>query len=91
MAEVAQDGLDLNGLELESVAIKDIDQTGLEYFNPSNRFDADGLTRLIEDIEDRPLFNYFRLNGHLNVHAEYGYLVNEVTARIVAEWWNSAK
>ena len=44
---------------------------------------------LIEDIEDRPLFNYFRLNGHLNVHAEYGYLVNEVTARIVTEWWNS--
>ena len=51
VAKAAQDGLDLNGLELESVAIKDIDQTGLEYFNPSNRFDADGLTRLIEDIE----------------------------------------
>ena len=40
-----------NGLELESVAITDIDQTDLEYFNPSNRFDAEGLTRLIEDIE----------------------------------------
>lgn len=44
---------------------------------------------LIEDIEDRPLFNYFRLNGQLNVHAEYGYLVNEVTARIVTDWWRS--
>ncbi len=42
-----------NGLELESVAITDIDQTDLEYFNPSNRFDAEGLTRLIEDIEAR--------------------------------------
>ena len=44
---------------------------------------------LIADIEDRPLFNYFRLNGHLNVHSEYGYLVNEVTAKIVTEWWRS--
>jgi len=51
--EMTQEGLDLNGLELESVAIKDIDQTELEYFNPSNRFDAEGLTRLIEDIEAR--------------------------------------
>jgi uncharacterized membrane protein YqiK len=42
-----------NGLELESVAIIDIDQTPLEYFNPSNRFDAEGLTALIKDIEAR--------------------------------------
>ena len=44
---------------------------------------------LVEDIEDGPLFNYFRLNGHLNVHSEYGYLVNEVTAKIVTDWWQS--
>ncbi|MEL6965545.1 MAG: SPFH domain-containing protein, partial [Pseudomonadota bacterium] len=49
----AQSGLSQNGLELESVAITDIDQTDLEYFNPSNRFDAEGLTKLIEDIEGR--------------------------------------
>ena len=49
----AQEALAQNGLELESVAITDIDQTDLEYFNPSNRFDAEGLTKLIEDIEDR--------------------------------------
>ncbi|MDX1515359.1 MAG: hypothetical protein R3288_00895 [Woeseiaceae bacterium] len=42
---------------------------------------------LIERIEDRPLFNYFRLDGQLNVHAEYGYLVNADTGRIVADWW----
>ncbi|MCY4549586.1 MAG: SPFH domain-containing protein [Defluviicoccus sp.] len=42
-----------NGLELESVAITDLDQTNLEFFNPSNRFDAEGLTRLIETIETR--------------------------------------
>ena len=49
--DVAQEGLSQNGLELESVAIKDIDQTDLQYFNPSNRFDAQGLTLLIQDIE----------------------------------------
>jgi len=44
---------------------------------------------LVESIEDRPVFNYFRLNGHLNVHSEYGYLVNAETAGIVAKWWRS--
>ncbi len=42
-----------NGLELESVAITDLDQTELEYFNPANRFDAEGMTQLIESIETR--------------------------------------
>ena len=44
---------------------------------------------LTESIEDRQVFNYFRLNGELNVHAEYGYLINEVTALLVSEWWRS--
>jgi len=44
---------------------------------------------LIESIEDRQVFNYFRLDGELNVHAEYGYLINEVTAGFIAEWWRS--
>src|SRR6059058_295742 len=47
----ATEALAQNGLELESVAITDLDQTDLEYFNPSNRFDAEGLTRLMEDIQ----------------------------------------
>src|SRR6266851_2616633 len=47
----AAEALAQNGLELESVAITDLDQTDLEYFNPSNRFDAEGLTRLMEEIE----------------------------------------
>src|SRR5690625_506526 len=51
--EAAQEDLNRNGLELESVAMVDIDQTALEYFNPSNRFDAEGLTALIEEIEER--------------------------------------
>ena len=51
--ETAHEGLKQNGLELELVAITDLDQTDLEFFNPSNRFDAEGLTKLIEDIESR--------------------------------------
>jgi len=42
---------------------------------------------LIEAIEDIDLLNYYRLNGQLNVHAEYGYLVSETTGRVIADWW----
>ena len=45
--------LEPNGLHLESAAITDLDQTDLEYFNPANRFDAEGLTSLITTIEER--------------------------------------
>lgn len=51
--ERAAGALARNGLELESVAITDLDQTNLEFFNPANRFDAEGLTQLIETIESR--------------------------------------
>jgi hypothetical protein len=46
---------------------------------------------LVECIEDERMFNYFRLDGQLNVHAEYGYLANDTTARIVADWWRNAR
>lgn len=42
---------------------------------------------LVESLDDAALYNYFRLFGELNVHSEYGYLVNAVTARTVADWW----
>ena len=51
--ETASEALALNGLELESVAIVDLDQTSLEFFDPSNAFDAEGLTQLTESIENR--------------------------------------
>ncbi|WP_457938341.1 flotillin domain-containing protein [Mesorhizobium sp. 10J20-29] len=51
--EVASEALAQNGLELESVAIVDLDQTSLEFFDPSNAFDAEGLTALTESIETR--------------------------------------
>lgn len=46
---------------------------------------------LVESIEDRTLNNYFRLDGDLNVHAEYGYLANSVTAGVVIDWWRSVR
>ena len=51
-AVVAADLLQ-NGLELETVSLTQLDQTAMEYFNPSNAFDAEGLTRLTEQIERR--------------------------------------
>ncbi len=51
-AVVAADLLQ-NGLELETVSLTQLDQTSMEYFNPSNAFDAEGLTRLTEQIELR--------------------------------------
>jgi uncharacterized membrane protein YqiK len=50
---LAAESLAANGLELESVAIVDLDQTSLEFFDPSNAFDAEGLTQLTESIETR--------------------------------------
>ncbi len=49
---VAEDLLK-NGLELESVSLTGFDQTNMDFFNPSNAFDAEGLTRLTEEIERR--------------------------------------
>jgi hypothetical protein len=46
---------------------------------------------LVDSIEDYALHNYFRLDGDLNVHAEYGYLANSVTAKIIARWWQSVR
>ncbi len=51
-AAVAEN-LTKNGLELESASLTQLDQTSMEFFNPSNAFDAEGLTRLTEQIERR--------------------------------------
>ena len=44
---------------------------------------------LIADIDDRDSFNYYHMHGALNVHAEYGYLINEVTAGVISRWWRA--
>lgn len=51
--QVVSEDLFKNGLELETVSLTGLDQTGFEYFNPQNAFDAEGLTRLTETIEIR--------------------------------------
>ncbi|MEO1553923.1 MAG: flotillin domain-containing protein [Pseudomonadota bacterium] len=51
-AAVSEDILK-NGLELESVSLTGLDQTSKEFFNPNNAFDAEGLTKLTEEIEAR--------------------------------------
>lgn len=40
-----------NGLELEAVSLTGLDQTNREFFNPQNAFDAEGLTKLTQEIE----------------------------------------
>ena len=42
-----------NGLELETVSLTSLDQTSRDFFNPNNAFDAQGLTKLTEEIEMR--------------------------------------
>jgi uncharacterized membrane protein YqiK len=51
--EAVAEDLRTNGLELETASLTQLDQTSMEYFNPSNAFDAEGLTRLTEQIEHR--------------------------------------
>lgn len=42
---------------------------------------------LVESLDDEAVTTHYRLDGELNVHAEYGYLVNEKTAHTIVEWW----
>ena len=51
-AAVSEDLLK-NGLELESVSLTGLDQTDRDFFNPNNAFDAAGLTKLTDEIEER--------------------------------------
>lgn len=51
--QAVESDLQKNGLELESVSLTKFDQTQREYFNPDNAFDAEGLTRLTQEIEQR--------------------------------------
>ena len=51
--QVSCNDLAMNGLELESVSLTGLDQTSIEHFNANNAFDAEGLTKLTEQIEAR--------------------------------------
>ena len=51
-AKVA-DELASSGLELETASLTSLDQTHRDHFNPNNAFDAAGLTKLTDEIEER--------------------------------------
>ena len=45
--------LEKNGLELETVSLTGLDQTDKMFFNANNAFDAQGLTKLTQTIEEK--------------------------------------
>lgn len=51
--QVVSEDLLKNGLELESVSLTGLDQTGKEFFNQDNVFDAEGLASMTRSIEAR--------------------------------------
>jgi len=51
--QAVSEDLRKNGLELESVSLTSLDQTSQQFFNPQNAFDAQGLTKLTQEIEAR--------------------------------------
>ncbi len=52
-AELAAGTLAGNGLELENASLTSLNQSDISVFNPSNAFDAEGLTQLTEQVEER--------------------------------------
>ena len=53
VAALAAKTLGSNGLELENASLTSLNQSDISVFNPANAFDAEGLTRLTEEIEER--------------------------------------
>ncbi len=50
-----------------------------------------GMTESIKDYS-KGIYNYFRNQNGLNFHRSYGYLVNPVVGKVIAQWWkNSAE
>ena len=53
VAKAAEGKLGTNGLELENASLTSLNQSDISVFDPSNAFDAEGLTELTEQIESR--------------------------------------
>lgn len=53
VAELVKDVLAMNGLELETVALTSLNQSDISVFDPSNHFDAEGLTLIVKETEER--------------------------------------
>src|ERR1700761_4529571 len=53
VAALVQPTLASNGLELENASLTSLNQADISVFNPDNAFDAEGLTQLTQEIEER--------------------------------------
>jgi len=53
VGELVKDVLAMNGLELETVALTSLNQSDISVFDPSNHFDAEGLTLIVKETEER--------------------------------------
>lgn len=53
VSEIVSGVLAQNGLELETAALTALNQSALSYFDPSNAFDAEGLTQIVRETEER--------------------------------------
>ena len=53
VSELVAPTLASNGLELENASLTSLNQADISVFNPDNAFDAEGLTQLTQEIEER--------------------------------------
>lgn len=53
VADLVMPTLASHGLELENASLTGLNQTNITVFNPDNAFDAEGLTQLTHEIEER--------------------------------------
>jgi uncharacterized membrane protein YqiK len=53
VAQQVTTSLASNGLELENASLVSLNQSDISVFNPANAFDAEGLTQLTQEIEER--------------------------------------
>ncbi|MFO1149771.1 MAG: flotillin domain-containing protein [Alsobacter sp.] len=68
VSEMVAGTLGPNGLELENASLTSLNQTDIGVFNPANAFDAEGLTQLTEQIEERrKLRNQIENEARINI------------------------
>lgn len=68
VSDLAARTLGANGLELENASLTSLNQSDISVFNPANAFDAEGLTRLTEEIEERrKLRNQIENNARIEI------------------------
>ncbi len=53
VGNLVSDTLNANGLELENASLTNLNQSDISVFNPANAFDAEGLTQLTQQVEEK--------------------------------------